>query len=110
MTTAAALFAERQAQLDAELAEVATARSTLGQHAHELEAALDGTQQILASHAAEVERLTRREAELTSMLADAATTRSTLESSTRRYRKRIQGRRRACSPRPSGGRGESGGT
>ena len=79
MTTAAALFAERQTQLDAELTEAAAARSALGQQTHDLEAALEGARQILASHADEVERLTRREAELTSILAHATATHDTLE-------------------------------
>jgi len=78
MTTAAALFAERLAQLDADVAEAVTARTTLLQETQGLEAALKGAEQILASHAAEAERLTRREAELTAMLADAIASRNVL--------------------------------
>ena len=76
---ATALWAERQAQFDAEMAKAVEGRNTLGREARGLEEALHQAQQTLQTHATEVERLTQREVELTSQLAEATAMRSTLE-------------------------------
>jgi chromosome segregation ATPase len=70
VAAATALWADRQAQFEAELAQAADTRNALSREARELKAALDQARQTLHARAADVERLTQREADLTSQLAE----------------------------------------
>ena len=75
MKDAAAALSENQAQFDAELTEVVTARDALDQRARELSAALAVWDEHRASATDDVARLTLRGTELASQLADAIQTR-----------------------------------